>query len=510
MNYATLGKDIISAQTPSGSNARFDDEFEQLQIEMDKLSSPTNREQFKWQTVTDYAAIVLKEQSKDILAASYLCVSLIHLEREKGLEQGVKVYDDLLHNFWDSLFPPPKRVAGRISALTWWLEQTDQALVNTPNLKISSQAGEAITAHLENIDHFFGKHPDLDLSAKGLIQRVKQISATQTNLGKQVEPTSPLEKQTAPNIPEQADLSTDAPVKSAQMLFQKLRQVCVKLREQDPINPQPYHWLRYSLWSHVNCLPPAVDAKTRIAPPIQKVKAHLASLYNNSDWQRLLTAAESGLNNPKHMFFLDLNRYCAEALLNMGPQYQAAHDAVCQETDLFTRRLKGVEKLSFSDGTAFADEATRQWLSQIRPSGSNEAGPKFSTIDPETSRETAKVIETFRQMAVRKDGLIQAIGFLDRNLANNRSPKVELQYKTELARALVSKRKEKVAIPHLIRMLNLIRKYRADIWEPDISVEALKLIHKVLSKQSDDSLKQQSNEAFCMATEISTVVAMGL
>ena len=512
MTYASLGKDIISSKNPSGANARYGDDFELLQMEMDKLSSPTEREQFKWQTVADYAAVVLKEQSKDILAASYLCVSLIHLEQANGLAQGVKIYDDLLHNFWDTLFPPLKRVAGRISALTWWIEQTEQAL---GHLTLTSQAKKQVSAHLENIDQFFGRHPELDLSTKGLIRRIKQISVNQeaspqAASGNQSEPVSPFQKPTAPDTLEQTEINTEDPVKSAQALFQKLRLVCVKLRDQDPTNPQPYHWLRYSLWSQVNGLPPAVDAKTRIAPPTQTVKAHLATLYDNNDWPGLLTAAESGLNNPKHIFFLDLNRYCAQALLNMGSQYQTAHDAVCRETDLFIRRLKGVEKLTFSDGTAFADEETRMWLSQIEPSAGNSPISQLSTMEIEGSGETTEVLETFRQMAAQKDGLIQAIGFLEQNLANNRSPKVELQYRTELARTLVSKQKEKVAIPHLIRMLDLINKYRADIWEPGISLEALKLIHKVLNKHADDRFKQQSDKAFCMATRISTVAAMQL
>ena len=63
----------------------------------------------------------------------------------------------------------------------------------------------------------------------------------------------------------------------------------------------------------------------------------------------------------------------------MGPAAANMRSAVIDEVLAFVKRLPGVEQLTFSDGTPFADEATKAWLATCQAERSG-GGPtdKFS------------------------------------------------------------------------------------------------------------------------------------
>ncbi|MCP3899531.1 MAG: type VI secretion system-associated protein TagF, partial [Desulfobacteraceae bacterium] len=154
IDYILLGIEPVSQEQPCGNDIRYEDEFEQLQDEIDKLSSPSLRESFSWTQVVEYASEILKNQSKDILVASYLCVGLIHINESEGLNQATKIYDDLLKTFWDDLFPLKKRMNGRISAIQWWVDRTLLALEDDFHLNVEPETYTEITQRLDRIQTF--------------------------------------------------------------------------------------------------------------------------------------------------------------------------------------------------------------------------------------------------------------------------------------------------------------------------------------------------------------------
>ena len=130
MDLLSLGKNPINPDQPTGSDVRYEPEFEELQSEIDKLSSPSFSGGIEWQKVSDMAAFILAEKSKDLLVASYLAVSQVYIRQIEGLAVGLTVMHDLVDQFWDTLFPPKKRMRGRLGAVEWWIEKTGSALKN--------------------------------------------------------------------------------------------------------------------------------------------------------------------------------------------------------------------------------------------------------------------------------------------------------------------------------------------------------------------------------------------
>ena len=128
MDLLSLGKNPINDDQPSGAEVRYEPEFEELQAEIDKLSIPSASGGLDWQKVSDLAAKILAEKSKNLLVASYLAVSQVHLNQIDGLALGLNIIHDLLDRYWENLFPPKKRLRGRIGAIEWWVEKIAAAL----------------------------------------------------------------------------------------------------------------------------------------------------------------------------------------------------------------------------------------------------------------------------------------------------------------------------------------------------------------------------------------------
>jgi hypothetical protein len=63
-------------------------------------------------------------------------------------------------------------------------------------------------------------------------------------------------------------------------------------------------------------------------------------------------------------FWLDVQWYLHQALSKAGAPYEGWATCITQDLALFLTRLPGLESLSWSDGTPFADEVTQGWINQ--------------------------------------------------------------------------------------------------------------------------------------------------
>lgn len=511
MDYSLLGIEPVPGDQPTGNDVRYENEFDQLQMEIDKLASPTDRESFSWARVVDLGSHILKEKSKDILVASYLCVGLIHLHKGDGLDLASKIYDDLIETFWDNLFPLKKRMQGRIAAIEWWIEKTESALDNGFSLTSEPDVLEKIIERFNRIEAFLKNNPEFKLSVNSIANKIK-IAATQA-LGK--------ENQTKKNKTEQADRlngitdTIDIKIRNAEdarksltPLFQKIRQASKLVREDKTHNPQSYRWLRFALWETIKNIPFANDGLTKLSPPSRQMIDCLENLKNEEEWEELLSGAESALNNPPNIFLLDLNWYSAEALNKLGRKYKAAHEIVCHETFVFTNRLTGVEDLAFSDGTPFASKDTKEWLRQLKSPDSQETENDLVMLLSDENSSVATAINEAKNLL--KCNIFDAVNYLQDKINNSFSKKQALLLRLGLVKLLISSKNEKIAIPHLDLILNDILKFSLDVWEPELALNGLKNVYTIFKKQSDNKYKQKAEEVFNMIANISTVAAMKL
>ena len=203
MDFATLGKTPIDGDNPAGRDVRYDPQFEVLQGEIDKLSSPTASGQVDWGKIVDEAAKLLSESAKDLTVASYLAVALVHTRKIEGMDQGLQILGDMLETYWDQLYPPKKRMRGRSGAITWWTERMESELQGIERGPLPSEQAERMRANLKRIDEILvEKMPDPPLMRP--IQRILERFPVQAS---EKAPAPPVE----PELAAQAGQPVDQP-----------------------------------------------------------------------------------------------------------------------------------------------------------------------------------------------------------------------------------------------------------------------------------------------------------
>lgn len=517
MDQWTLGKDPIHTDHPAGSDIRYETIFEDLQSEIDKLSLPSAAATgIDWQKVADLAAAILSEHSKDILVVSYFALAKTHLSQIEGFYQGVRVYSDLLENFWDTLFPAKKRMRGRLGALEWWIEKSETAL-QINNISVTNAQQSSLEESLDRLDQLieqcFPEPPSLRplrSALEPIFQTVKSEPAA--IIQKAAETTSPvttsesnIEQQ---SIAAQKDRQTSTPStrpaanntslekpsgSTVQDGMEILRRAVSNMEKINPADPQVYRLRRLSLWASIEDAPPATQLQTLILPPDPQFVSILHTLNQKGDWLNLLSAAELQLT--QNIFWLDLNRFAAESLDNSGPLYRFAYEAVCQETSHLIQRMPELPTLRFSDGSPLADQQTQDWLASISTGSASALAYPISAGEADTSVQN-RIQEVFQnaQQLVKEKKLIEAVSLIQQELEICTSAKHRLHWRLALSQILVVGRKADMAQPHLDKILEDIEQYSIEKWDTELALQCFKVIWSGFKAMSGKDSRQMADQ----------------
>ena len=523
MDLINLGKEPVSLDKPTGIDVRYELEFEQLQAEIDKLASPSAASGVDWKNVSNIAAAILADKSKDLLVASYLAVAQIHLHQMDGFETGLKVLHDLLNLYWDKLFPPKKRMRGRLGALEWWLGKTETALAKMETIpqtsekivkyqSIINQMGEILNRNMPDapllrpILRQIEKFPVADEEKKEdevpvnnenpepppktEIKQVEPVQAAQA--AKQPEPKS------VKSEPDAIENEKVGDVRSAQKALDtyrlKFRQISEILTELDPANLLAYRCRRIGTWLTIENPPPETDSKTRIASPDNQAINTIKKLKENQNWPALLKTSERYLT--QYIFWLDLNRYSAEAAAMSGDKYQIINEVICQETAFFLQRLAGLENLTFSDGKPFANDATRQWLKIIGAGNSGFTADSTiisgNALRGDFNKKMEKVIQKAHKLAGKKK-LVEAVALLHGKMQTSFSQREVLLWRIAICRIILEAKKASMALPHLEEIMSAIEIHGLELWDPDLALEGLELVWNGYRAHPDKEIKKSAD-----------------
>ena len=529
MEIHSLGKDPIQPDQPAGSDVRYEPEYEQLQAEIDKLSSPSASGGIDWKKVSDLAVSILDKKGKDLLVASYLAVSQIHMRRIEGLADGLKVLHDLIEHYWDDLFPPKKRMRGRLAAIEWWIEKTITALKGITSQPVAAEKMDTINHTLTQIDSLLTEHLPEPPPLRPIQRALEQISSvsqgqSEPESASAAEPPqpqpSPALKPKTPREPPQTAAPSDEPQElatesDAQKFIttgmQKVRQAAAFLLEHNSMNAVAYRYRRTAAWSLVSAPPPESNGQTRIPPPAPQVRQALLDFRDSGNWNALIMSAEQRLS--QFIFWFDLNRFSANALASLGNGYQNACEAVCQETAFFLYRFPTLAELSFSDGCPFADPETRQWLNEIAIGANSVAEAGAAMSEPaDAADETDHMASTLAKARglAKKKKLPQAVRLFQTELKNCDSQQEALMWRSALCRILIWSKRTDMALPHLELILKDIETYRLVNWDPQLALDGLKLVWTGYTKHTDKEVKRNAQAVLSQIAKLDPVEALSL
>lgn len=529
MDPAALGRTPISPDRPTGSDIRYDPEFEQLQAEIDKLSLPSASGAVNWEKVALLAAALLLDKSKDLRVACYWALGRLQVRGVEGLAEGLTLLSEMIDHFGDDIFP--KRPQGRIAALRWWVERTAAAIARASGREVDRGRHEAATAALERLEaHLRGRltEPHLLRPIARALEALPVVEAPAAPRAP-LPPSSPAlplpsrppaaEAKAAPPTPAPetakpppADPSPAATPAAALAAvgaaLEELRRASGRLLELAPDEPLAYRCRRIAAWARVGAPPAASEGRTSIPPPPPQIAEELARLRRNGSWTHLLQSAEQRLG--QHMFWLDLQRFSALAAEALGSGYRSVLEVVRQETLGLLTRLPALADLKFSNGVPFADAETREWIARLHPGGPPEAPvlPLPAAVEaPAAAEERERTLAQASALA-QAGQLTQAVRLLDAPLRASGSQREALRWRLAVCRLLLGAGKHALALPHTELLLAAVDHHRLESWDPKLALEALEAAWQARRQSIDDADKKRARELFDRIALIDPVRAL--
>ncbi len=473
MNLSEIGFTPIPGSCPAGREARYDPVYEQLQAEIDKLTSVTQAEEVDWGHVVDLATDIIENKSKDFLAAAYMSVGLMHVQDFEGLSMGSRVLNDMVATFWEDGYPPKKRLRGRMNVFSWWEEKVLAWLKTRPgNGPVPPAECAEAAANIKKLDEALGELlPDLS-PMRELVSILdtlteKRSEKEESSVAHQAA-ASPGEGENETTEPESSSSSTtDAPEDASsarKMLAESALTFAAMGRAENPADPWAWKASRMSAWINVKGLPPAQGGRTMIPAPDSTVKPSLLACLSDGKLLEAATRAEDHFAGA--IFWLDLQRIIANAFEGLGEDFAAVLEVVRAETKMLLVRLKGLDQLSFSDSTPFADAETRAWIASLNSKGRSKV-PEDCGDDP-----TREVLDKANSRFLKKD-VAGALDLISR--AIREAPDGSMRLRLRLGQVDLLCRCERFGMASALaeELLDELDARGLESWDPSLAVRIL-------------------------------------
>lgn len=342
----------LSGSSPVGEDPGYDDGFQQIREEINKLSGANT------ELICQHAEKILTTVAKDIRVATWYCWAKLHREGEQGLAEGLELLAGLLERFGTQLHP--QRDRSRKAALEWLggSRMTDSLSLYP---EVVRENAERTTGALLLIAKLTANEPE---------ETRPEFNALYGTLESRLQKAGGVDAVVPQNVssePQTTAGHSDAPaigrITSGQDLLAQARTLTEYLREQPDGWLSAHHLMKSLRHDTLRAIPaPDAQGKTRIEPPRADQRALLKRLYLQQNWAEMLETADSTFSRGANHLWLDLQWYIHQALTKSGQNTLA--DIIAADLKGLLSRLSGLETLAFSDGTPFADEVTLNWIQQ--------------------------------------------------------------------------------------------------------------------------------------------------
>jgi type VI secretion system protein VasJ len=502
----------ISSEVPGGVESRDTPQYEVVFAEIERLTSPSADRQPDWLKVETQSIEVLKTVSKDFMVASWLSAAWVERSGVEGLSAGLGLFAGLLKTYWETGFPPVKRLRGRRNAVLWWTDRVTAWLNAATPAPVSIEAHALLVERIQAIDRTFAEFDPEAPSLNELVNLIKRLDVIEPvaqavtqdtgttasapaqsqqivtppgtvgsgSMASTVSPGGVIASASATG-PQLGSLSKvanlDDWVTALGSVFSYLGDASQKLTELDPYNPLAIGLNRFGARSGLLSLPQVQGQATRIAPPPMAEVQSFETVCAAGNPQGVASFCEGRLAT--YPFWLDLDRQSALAYGAMGAAAIMMRSAVIDEMLAFVKRLPGVERLTFSDGTPFADEATKAWIATCQAERSGGGGSDKFSEAKKLANESVGSGDTEAGVQVLQDFL-----------SGTRSGRDQFRARIALVDLALGLKKDLDIQPLIDPLLDECERLNLTYWEPELALLAWSLMLRAArarAKQLEDT-----------------------
>jgi type VI secretion system protein VasJ len=466
----------ISKDSPVGEDPGYDDDFQCMREEVNKLSGADA------ERVIVLAERLLTQSCKDLRVVTYYLWARLHRDGEAGLADGLMLLAALVEHFADTVLPV--RANSRKMALQWL---AGSKLLDTLSLfpEVVKAEAERTAAALAWLDLALqawpqAQRPSLEPLYTALLARLAQSGGVDALV-----PQNTVSQEANGHAP----ASPGATIKSGRDLLDSGRALAGYLRDQ-PLGWLAAHRLMKSLrWDTVHQAPPQeANGNTRLTPPRGDYRAQLKRLYLQQRWTELLDQVERIYAEGVNHFWLDLQWFLFQALSKQPAPQDSWADITQRDLGMLLDRLPGLELLCWNDGTPFADETTREWIAQDVASNRPQQWLAPPSTAPSTGDADILSLQSEALAQADRDGVEQALAWLATR------PGIQTGHQRWLLRLLMARVAEQcgkadLAIHLLVELDATVQRHDLAAWEPQLYFEVKARLLKLLR------LKAQRNDS---------------
>jgi len=466
----------ISDSSAVGEDPGYDDDFQLVREEVNKLSGADIDQ------VVLLARKLLTQRCKDLRVATYYLWARLQKDGETGLSDGLSLLAALIERYTSDVLPA--RPNSRRMALEWL---TSGKVLDSLSLypEVVKDEAERTVAALAWLERGLLAWPEDQRPELGALYGALSARLAQSGGVDALVPQNTASHESNA----QATATSATAIKSGRDLLDSGRALSGYLREQ----PQGWlaaHRLMKSLrWDTVHQVPPQdATGMTRLTAPRGEYRAQLKRLYLQQSWNELLDQVERIYAESVNHFWLDLQWYLCQALSKQPAPQDSWADIAKRDLGMFLERLPGLEELSWSDGTPFADQTTREWIVQHVSGNRPQQWLPAPAVAPASADADVLSLEGEALAQADSDGVEHALAWLAAR------PGIQTGRQRWLLRLLMARVAEQcgksdLAI-HLLGELEVTadRQALAD-WEPELNFEVKARLLKLLR------LKAQRNHA---------------
>ncbi|MDN3524957.1 type VI secretion system protein TssA [Halomonas sabkhae] len=442
------------------------DDYDWLDEQMMRVGSLQHGD-MDWAGAEDRAVRLLTEQGKDLRVLGHL----LHCLQQGGdpvrFALSLHLLAGSLEHWWAEAYPAPGAKGNRMRGKLFQ-QFTQRGLKLAAALDFAAAEAE-LEACRQALQRLREQAVARELSDQALIDLARLLEQTDPDADAAAASTGRHDTRQASTSRQTAAPATDSdasePARAPEMRLESgneraNRQSLIKMAEflndQSPGDPLGYRLRRYAIWHTIQTLPMSrADGRTDLAPvSADRVAAYreaLAGRPSLDEWRRI----ENSL--ALSPYWLEGHRLSAEMARRL--EHEGCAEAIRDEVRRFVDRLPGLDGLTFSDGTAFLDDATRQWLASATdnsPTGASlGAGGDPWQEGLETARER-----------LQGEGLGAALAVLDEGLAAAGSPRERVYWRLASADLLRDAGLEAMARQHYQALHDAVSGIHLDHWEP--------------------------------------------
>lgn len=493
-SFSELGTQAIPGAQAAGTDVRNDQDFEAIEAEIAKLSSLSSSNLVDWALVVKLSTEMLSTKAKDLSLACFLSAALLETRALPGLADGLQVVAGLLDTYWETLYPPLKRIRARRNAIEWLVERVVKRADETGWPALGPQAPELVATllgSLQAIDKALLEKDSDAPSIRPLLSLVKALPVIEVLDPEATAKTAAKVASSSAAMAASAAASHIAP-DSAETAEKALDKACADLAsiaswllQANIADPLSYRLNRLAVWTPLNTLPPTSAEKTLFPAPISQIVDALARLTASQSDADIIAFAEAQL--AAFPLWLDLNCVCAAALERLGGEHLAASREVSGETARLIERLPSLLHFSFASGMPFADSATQAWLQSWQSPGSANAAPASqggkSGGGKSASRDALKTLVGNARALASNDNLAGAIASLQGRIEEGGSASDQLFLKIRLCELLLQERPGAALEAFALPLVECIDRFRLAEWEPGLALDGLQVAYQVLSRE---------------------------